>query len=107
MTLMTAPPIIPEKVRVKLITYSDYYLQLGKVGEGYQDFSATLKVIKQAPTCQIRSTYRGESLWGIKNKKRQVLIEGLYEQAVFNDLDEKKTGAKPLCSQEKQETVDF
>ena len=66
-----------------------------------------MTIIKEIPTCQIRTNYRGESIWGLKNKKKEISIEALYEQAVFNDLDEKKTGNKPLCASEKQESVDF
>lgn len=69
-TLITVPPIISDSTRKKLLMYSDYYLQLGKVGDGYKDFTASIKVMKEIQTCQIRSQYRGESIWGIKNKKK-------------------------------------
>jgi hypothetical protein len=84
-TLLTVPPIIDEKIRKKLLLYSDYYLQMGKIGAGYDDFSSTLTILKEAQTCQIRTKYRGTSIWGIKNKKKELRIEALYEMAVIEN----------------------
>lgn len=69
-TLITVPSIIKENVRKKILTYSDYYMQIGKIGQGYDDFSSTLTILKEVQTCSIRSKYRGVSIWGIKNKKK-------------------------------------
>lgn len=73
-TLITVPPIINEEVRRKLLVYGDYYLQIGKIGQGYDDFSSTLTILKEVQTSQIRTKYRGASIWGIKNKKKELRI---------------------------------
>ena len=62
--------------------YGDYYMQIGKIGQGYDDFSSTLTTLKEVQTSQIRTKYRGVSIWGIKNKKKEIRIENLYEMAV-------------------------
>lgn len=53
-----------------MIYFSDYYLQIGKVGKGYKDFTGSISILKEVETCSIRSNYRGVSIWGIKNKKK-------------------------------------
>jgi hypothetical protein len=45
-TLITVPPIISDEIRNKLIYFSDYYIQIGKVGKGYKDFTASITVLK-------------------------------------------------------------
>jgi hypothetical protein len=65
-----------------MIYFSDYYLQIDKVGKGYKDFTGSISVLKEVETCAIRSNYRGVSIWGIKNRKKEFRIEALYEQAV-------------------------
>lgn len=69
-TLITVPPIIGERVRATLIRYADYYLQLGKIGEGYTDFCATLTILKEVQVGHLPTRNRGISIWGIKNKKK-------------------------------------
>lgn len=73
-TLITVPPIISQPIRNKLLTFTDYYLQIGKVGQGYGDFNSTLTILKEVQAGQIRTKYRGVSLWGIKNKKKELRI---------------------------------
>lgn len=53
-----------------MIYFSDYYLQIDKVGKGYKDFTGSISVLKEVETCAIRSNYRGVSIWGIKNRKK-------------------------------------
>jgi len=45
-TLITLPPIISEKIRNRMIYFSDYYLQIGKVGKGYKDFTGSISILK-------------------------------------------------------------
>jgi hypothetical protein len=45
-TLITVPPIISAEIRNKLIKYSDYYIQINKVGKGYEDFTGSLTILK-------------------------------------------------------------
>jgi hypothetical protein len=45
-TLITVPSIISEEIRNKLIKYSDYYIQIGKLGKGYNDFAGSLSILK-------------------------------------------------------------
>lgn len=45
-TLITIPSIISDQVRNRLLLYSDYYLQINKVGKGYTDFHASLTILK-------------------------------------------------------------
>ncbi len=69
-TLLTLPPIISDEIRNKMIYFSDYYLQIGKVGKGYRDFTGSISILKEVETCNLRNNYRGVSIWGIKNKKK-------------------------------------
>jgi hypothetical protein len=73
-TLITLPPIISNKIRELLLMYSDYYLQIGKIGEGYTDFCASLTILKEIQVGQIKMKNRGVSIWGIKNKKKEIRI---------------------------------
>ena len=52
------------------------------MGKGYNDFTGSISVLKEVETCSIRTNYRGVSIWGIKNRKKEFRIESLYEQAV-------------------------
>jgi hypothetical protein len=45
-TLITLPPIISNQIREIFLMYSDYYLQIGKIGEGYTDFCSSLTILK-------------------------------------------------------------
>ena len=65
-----------------MIFFSDYYVQIGKVGKGYKDFTGSIMVVKEVETCVVRNGNRGQTIWGIKNRKKEFRIEGLYEQAV-------------------------
>ena len=42
-------------------------------------------ILKEVQCCQIRSKYRGVGIWGIKNKKKELRIEELYETAIRED----------------------
>jgi hypothetical protein len=79
LTLITVPPIISEAVRGCLLKYADYYLQLGKVGKGYSDFTGSLRILKEVEVGTLRSVFRGPSLWGIKATRKALRIESLYE----------------------------
>lgn len=45
-TLITVPPILPSNIKSKLIKHADYYLSVSNVGKGYEDFTASLTVLK-------------------------------------------------------------
>jgi len=56
------------------LLYADYYLQIGKIGAGYTDFCSSLTILKEVQAGQINSRNRGTSIWGIKNKKKELRI---------------------------------
>lgn len=69
-TLITLPPTISEAIRNKFLLYTDYYMQIDKVGQGYKDFNSSLTILKEVQAGQIRTKCRGRTIWGIKNKKK-------------------------------------
>ena len=79
-TVVTVPPIVPSEVRNCLLQHSDDYLKIERVGSGYDDFSASLTVLKESEVGTIRSHLRGQSIWGIKSSRREIRIEPIYEQ---------------------------
>lgn len=78
LTLITVPSIIPANAQKILIKHSDYYIKLGQVGKGYDDFTGTLTLMKEVEVGALRSQFRGPSIWGLKSGKKQVQIEALY-----------------------------
>lgn len=66
---------------------ADYYLQLGKVGKGYSDFTGTLRILKEVEVGTLRSVFRGPSLWGIKASRKGLRIESLYEELMEGESE--------------------
>jgi hypothetical protein len=80
LTLVTVPPIITPPTRSRLIKYADYYLQMGSLGKGYEDFTGSLTVLKEVECGALRSCLRGATVWGLKCGRKELRIENLYEQ---------------------------
>jgi len=74
LTLITIPPIISNVTRNKLIKYSDYYLQIDKVSKGYDDFVGSINIIKEVEVGAMKLINRGQTIWGLKLSKRELLI---------------------------------
>jgi len=57
-------------------------MQINKIGQGYTDFCSSLTILKEIQPCQIKTKNRGVSIWGIKNRKKELRIESLYEEVI-------------------------
>lgn len=80
LTLLTVPPIIAAPTRDRLVKYADYYLQMGSLGKGYEDFTGSLTILKEVECGALRSSFRGPTVWGLKSSRKELRIENLYEQ---------------------------
>ena len=73
---------MPASAQKTLIKHVDYYIKLGEIGKEFGEFTGTLNLMKEVEVGSIRNHFRGPTLWGLKNGKKQLQIEVLFEEAV-------------------------
>jgi len=69
-TLITVPHIISKVVKDKLVKYSDYFIEVSKLGKGYEDFTGSLTIVKEVECAALRTCLRGPSVWGLKGGRK-------------------------------------